>query len=249
MVTLLLVNSDDASASDLDAEFKSADLVDYAYKPTGQSSPSSWPTLQELINKNTRLMTFVASVESSAQAPYLMDEWNYIFENNYDVTSPSNFSCTPDRPSKVKGNAQTAVQGNYLPLMNHFLYSSSFFDIQYPNSSYISTTNAPSGGEGNLGDAADECKQSYGRQPAFILVDFFNEGPAIDTVDKLNGVKNPVGRKKVSSDSSTGSQYSNVFEGLVKLVEKAKGGADPNMGEWIWAGGEWGGLLGGGITL
>lgn len=250
MVTLLLVNSDDATASELDAEFQAANIVDYAYKPTSQTAPSSWPTLQELINDGTRLMTFVASVDSSSQAPYLMDEWNYIFENPYDVTSPANFSCTVDRPSKVKGNPSSAVAANMLPLMNHFLYSTSFFDIQYPNDSYVGTTNAPSGGLGNLGDAATKCKNAYGRQPAFILVDFFNKGPAIETVDKLNGVTNPVGRSDTSSSqTSSASTYSNVFKGLVDLVDKVKSGADPSMGEWVWAGGEWGGLLGGGITL
>lgn len=33
----------------------------------------------------------------------------------------------------------------------------------------------------------------------FMLVDFFNVGPAISTADRLNGVKNPVGRMSVST--------------------------------------------------
>lgn len=248
VVTILLVNSDDASASELDTEFKAANIVDYAYKPKSQSA-NSWPTLQELINDGTRLMTFVASVDNSAQAPYLMNEFNYIFENPYEVTTPTNFSCTPDRPTSVKDNLSSALSSNRLPLMNHFLYSTSFFDIQYPNSSYVSTTNAPSGGVGNLGDAASKCQKAYGRPPAFILVDFFNKGPAIDTVDKLNGVQDPVGRSDLSSQTSGASGNSNVFKGLVELAAKAKGGANPKMGEWVWVGGDWGGLLGGGITL
>lgn len=202
-----------------------------------------------MIDDGTRLVTFIASVENSAQAPYLLDEWDYIFENPYDVTSPTNFSCIPDRPSSVKGNLGSATSSNRLPLMNHFLYSTSFFDIQYPNSSYVSTTNAPSGGVGNLGDAASECQKAYGRQPTFILVDFFDKGPAIDTVDKLNGVKDPVGRTDLSSKSNSASTSSNVYKGLIELAAKARSGANPKMGEWVWVGGEWGGLLGGGITL
>lgn len=201
-------------------------------------------------------MVFVASLSSNTGAPYLMDEFSYIWENPYDVTSPSNFSCNPDRPSSVKNDISAAVTSNRLPLMNHFLYSTTILDIQYPNSSYVATTNAPSGGTGNLGDAATKCKQAYGRQPAFILVDFFDKGPAIDTVDKLNGVSSPVGRKDLKSSSSNGSTqtssastYSNVFRGLVEVAQKARSGANPSMADWVWVGGDWGSLLGGGITL
>jgi hypothetical protein len=250
VVTVLLVNSDSATAAELDKEFQTAELVDYAYKPTSQAASGSWPTLQELINDGTRLLTFVASVDTSAQAPYLMDEWDYVFENPYDVTSPYNFSCTPDRPSSVKGDLSTALSSNRLPLMNHFLYAEGILDIQYPNVSYVSTTNAPSGGVGNLGDAAAKCKKMYNRAPAFILVDFATKGPAIATVDKLNNVQDPVGRSDAAKSQTSGaSTVNNVFSGLVELASKARAGANPSMGQWVWVGGQWGGLLGGGITM
>ncbi|KAL3476959.1 PLC-like phosphodiesterase [Aspergillus californicus] len=253
VVTVLLVNSDSATASDLDAEFQAADIVDYAYQPTSTSAPSSWPTLQELISAGTRLMVFVASLDDNTNAPYLMDEFTYIFENPYDVTSPSNFSCTPDRPSSVKGDSSAAISTNMLPFQNHFLYQTVLLDYQSPNASYVGTTNAPSGGTGNLGDAASTCQTAWGRQPAFILVDFFDKGPAIDTVDNLNGVTNPVGRSNVTSiaedQENAASTYSNVFKGLVDLVRTAQAGANPSMGDWIWAGGDWGEILGGGIPL
>ncbi|PWY87753.1 hypothetical protein BO70DRAFT_332951 [Aspergillus heteromorphus CBS 117.55] len=255
VVTVLLVNSDDATASDLHSEFQTADIGNYTYTPTSQTSaPSTWPTLQELINNGTRLVTFVASLDASNNtvAPYLMDEFTYLWENPYDVTSPSNFSCEPDRPTSVKGDISTALSSNRLPFMNHFLYQTTILDIEYPNASYVSTTNAPSGGTGNLGDTATTCKSDWsGRQPTFILVDFFNKGPAIDTVDKLNNVTNASGRTNLTSVSATSSAstYSNVFKGLVEVVQKAKDGSNPSMGEWIWAGGDWGSLLSGGIAL
>jgi hypothetical protein len=255
VVTVLLVNSDGATASDLHSEFQAADIVDYAYSPTSTSAPSSWPTLQELIDAGTRLMVFVASLssDSSSVAPYLMNEFTYIFENPYDVTSPSNYSCEADRPSRVRGDSASAISANMLPLQNHFLYQTVLLDYQAPNESYVGTTNAPSGGEGNLGDAASTCQTAWGRQPAFILVDFFDQGPAIATVDSLNGVTNAVGRTNVTAveeeQASSASTYSNVFKGLVDLVRSAQAGANPNMGEWIWAGGDWGEILGGGIPL
>lgn len=249
VVTVLLVNSDGASAADINSNYKSAGLDKYVYK---HQASGSWPTLQKMIDDGTRLVTFVTAVDSSTtETSYLLDEWSYIFENSYDVTSSSQFSCTPDRPDSAKGNAVAAIQSGKLPFMNHFLYQTAILDIETPNASYVGTTNAPSGGTGNLGDTATKCTQEYGRQPSFILVDFFNEGPAIDTVDKLNNVTSPVGRKELSSSqTSGGSTYSNVFKGLVQMVNQAKSGTNPpSTADWIWVGGDWGSLLGGGISI
>lgn len=209
-----------------------------------------------MINDGKRLVVFVASLDTSTSYPYLMNEFDFVWENNYDVTSPFNFSCEPNRPSWLSGQLSTALSSNRLPLMNHFLYSNdlSSLGIEYPNASYVSTTNAPSGGVGNLGSTAARCKKAYGgRQPTFILVDFFNRGPAIETVDNLNNVSFGVGRKSHSTSSanssSDGSTINNVFKGLVDLAESAKSGSTPTLGNWIWVGGNWGSVLGGGISF
>lgn len=197
-------------------------------------------------------MTFVASLDASENtvAPYLMDEFTFIFENPYDVTSASNFSCLPDRPTSVKGDTQSALSENLLPFMNHFLDQTELLDIEIPNVDAIDTTNAASGGTGNLGTAAKTCKTDYsGRQPTFILVDFFNKGPAIDTVDSLNNVTNAVGRVAVPTTSSSSSSSSSGSAALASLVSEAKAGSSPSVGNWIWVGGSWGGLLNGGISL
>lgn len=190
MVTILLVNSDNASAADLRAEFVRADIVRYAYTPPSTTAPiTTWPTLQDLIANSTRLITFVSSLDAAANtvAPYLLDEFTFVFENPFEVTSLSEFSCIPQRPSAVSGDTSAAVKSGRLPLMNHFKGFEQLFGVT-PDVSNITTTNAPSGPIGNLGDAAAECKTLYGRAPTFILVDFFNQGPAIETVDKLNGI-------------------------------------------------------------
>jgi hypothetical protein len=201
VVTVLLVNGAGASASELAAQYQSAGITtSLAYTPSGSTSQSQqWPTLQSLINSGTRLVNFVASLDDNSAAPFLMNEFNYVFENNYEVSSPSNFTCEASRPST---ETSQLVSNDMLPLMNHFLYhidGGSLFNIESPNSSYVGTTNAPQGGVGNLGTAATTCRQYYGRAPSFILVDFATVGPAIATVDHLNGVTNPVGRAKIST--------------------------------------------------
>ncbi|KAJ5832946.1 hypothetical protein N7474_001257 [Penicillium riverlandense] len=166
------------------------------------------------------------------------------------------FLVRAEPPPAVAGDISKALSSDRLPLMNHFLYSEdlSFIGVEYPNASYVSTTNAPSGGVGNLGSTATKCKSAWGgRQPTFILVDFFNKGPAIDTVDSLNNVTNAVGRPSGSASNSThssaGSTTGNVFTALVHLAKSARSGATPSIGNWVWVGGNWGSLLGGGISF
>ncbi|KAI9748061.1 MAG: hypothetical protein M1835_001903, partial [Candelina submexicana] len=191
VVTLLLVNSDFASASALDAEFQKSKINTYAYTPPSTATvTANWPTLQSLISNSTRLVTFVTNLDptNNTAAPYLLDEFTHIFENPYDVSSPSNFTCLPDRPTALKGNTASALTSNRMPLTNHFLYDSGILGIQMPNVGNVSSTNAPGGAPGNLGDAVANCSTQYGRPPTFVLVDFFDQGPAIQTVDKINGV-------------------------------------------------------------
>ena len=201
VVTVLLVNGAAASASELAAAYQHAGITtELAYTPAGStSSTQTWPTLQSLISTGTRLLNFVDSLDDNSASPYLMHQYEYIFQNNYDVSKPTGFNCEVNEPSNL--DASQAISINMMPLMNHFLYtvSKGFIKIESPNASYVGSTNAPSGGVGSLGNAASTCTQYYGRAPSFIVVDFFNVGPAIATVDRLNGVTNPVGRVHVST--------------------------------------------------
>ncbi|KAF2438322.1 hypothetical protein P171DRAFT_158626 [Karstenula rhodostoma CBS 690.94] len=195
VVTVLIVNSDSAPASDIGAQFASSGIDSYAYTPPSTSVPKTWPTLQSLINNGTRLMTFVASLkETSPQYPYLMDEFTYVFENDFENESPTNYTCTPDRPTGLT----TSSTGGRMFLMNHFLYSTALFGIQQPNSTYVNVTNAETG-VGSLGARLDNCTGVYGRAAQFVLVDFFNVGPAMKSVDQANGVSGATGRKSVST--------------------------------------------------
>lgn len=202
MVTIILVNSDNASSTELEAEFAKSKIDQYAYTPPSSTSLTTWPTLQDLITKSTRLITFVASLDTSTTTSpsYLLDEFTHIFENPFQVTSLANFSCLPERPPALVGDISAAIKSGRMPLLNHFKdIEAGFFDIITPDISNITTTNAASGAVGNLGDAATECTTVYGRAPTFILVDFFNQANAIETVDRLNNISGSaiVGRSAV----------------------------------------------------
>ena len=201
VVTILLVNGAAASASDLAVEYQKAGISSsLVYTPTGSTSGTqNWPSLQEMINTKTRMVNFVDYISDNSETPWLISEWTYVFENNYDLSWPSpDFSCEPNRPSNVAGNTAKAISAGLMPLMNHFFYREVGFGIQSPAVNRVSIANAPSNSTNSLGTAATQCTSFYGRAPSFILVDFFNEGPAIATIDRLNGVTNPVGRMTVS---------------------------------------------------
>jgi len=59
VVTLLLTNGDSASVSLFGAAMVSSGLSAYAYTPPSQLAMSAWPTLQELIDNDTRLVMFL----------------------------------------------------------------------------------------------------------------------------------------------------------------------------------------------
>ena len=212
VVTLLLVNYDNNSTAEFGSVFDASGISTYGFVPPSNATSTNgtvapFPTLRTLINANTRLVSFIASIDRHIDGPdypYLLNEFTYIFENPFSVVSLSGFNCTLDRPNTIS-SASAAISKGFMPLQNHFadtlLVSS--FDIQVPDQSDISTTNSPdTSTTGSLGTEADKCQKEWGRKPTFILVDFWNVAGPIQVVDKLNGVTNPVGRESVSTDVS-----------------------------------------------
>ncbi len=104
--------------------------------------------------------------------------------------------------------------------MNHFLNTKQLFGVEVPDRANITITNAQTGPVGNLGDAATACKTLYGKAPTFVLVDFFEQGSAISTVDSLNEIT-AVGRTQVTA-AQTQTQSTNGSvgkrDGLRKLL-------------------------------
>lgn len=207
VVTLLLVNSDNNSTAEFGSTFSASGIDKYGYAPSSITGPiSTWPTLQTLISTNTRLITFIASIDYSKTYPYLLPEFNYVFETAFSVTSLSGFNCTLDRPSSLTSSgASAAVKSGYLPLQNHFVDTVEAFSVQIPDISNISTTNSPSlNTTGSVGTEASKCLQEWGVKPVFILVDFWNVANPLQAVDVLNGVSNSVtGRTSISQSILT----------------------------------------------
>lgn len=208
VVTLLLVNSDNEDASAFGTAFDASGISKYGYTPTSTSGPvATWPTLQTLITANTRLVTFIASITYDSTYPYLLSEFDFIFETAFGVSSLSGFNCTLDRPSSLSSSS-SAISAGYMGLLNHFADTAEAFGITIPDVTDIATTNsANTNTTGTLGTHGAQCESEWGTKPTFMLVDFWNVGPSIETADNLNGIT-ATGRTTVSTAELTAGSSS-----------------------------------------
>jgi hypothetical protein len=233
VVTLLLVNSDNESAATFGSAFTSSGISKYGYTPSSASGPlSTWPTLQTMISANTRLVTFVASITYDSTYPYLLSEFDFVFETAFGVTSLDGFNCTLSRPSSLD-SASSAMSSGYMGLINHFKDTDVGLGITVPDVANLTITNSPeTNTTGALGLNGQNCASEWGTKPTFILVDFWNVGPSVETADMLNGIvatgRTSVSTNELDSSSSDGvrgfassGKMAGIAMGLLALVNFA----------------------------
>lgn len=204
----------------------------------GTTTVADWPSLREMIDANKRLVVFVTNISPTPDYPYLLDEFQHVFETAYEVTSPNDFACTIDRPSSVSGgNVSDAVGRGMLGCVNHFAYSSVTEGISVPDVGAIETVNggwkggngtvSGEGGwkeRGGLGWHMDLCVDGdwQGKRPNFVLVDFWDKGDVLEVGDRLNGVEGAtVGRERVVDgevESGTAGKGKLKLGGLVAVA-------------------------------
>jgi len=180
VVTLLIVNSDDFPPTAFDTVFKSAGLDTLSYAPPSASIPASqWPTLGSMIDSGKRLVTFLDASADFNSVNYLIDEFTNVWETAYDVTDTT-FDCNVNR---TKGDSTTQMF-----LINHFL-DELFLGQPTPDKAQANVTNGVSG-TGSLGVQVDTCVAAQGRNPNYMLVDFyeFGGGSVFQVAATANGV-------------------------------------------------------------
>lgn len=221
VVTLLLVNSDKAPASEFGQAFNSSGLADLAFTPTGEAPLAEWPTLQTMINNDQRLVSFVTNINATDEYSYLMPEFKYVFETSFEVPELQGFNCTVDRPSKLEGDGASAISSNYLGLVNHFKYQSLGGDLFVPDISNIEVVNsADTSEDGNLGLHLQECQQQWGTAPNFALVDLIEKGDVLKAADRMNGISDAKGRTAMADteDDDSAGAVPDRRTGMVALV-------------------------------
>ncbi|VDB86616.1 unnamed protein product [Peniophora sp. CBMAI 1063] len=208
VVSLLIVNNDDLPASQFGSVFSAAGLESLSYSPSASSlTASEWPTLGSLIDNGTRLLTFMDFKADFTSVPYIIDEFSNIWETAYDVTDTT-FDCAVNRSS---GDTSTSMY-----LINHFLDKTTTLlgtTIFTPDTSALNTTNGVSG-TGALGTQVSTCAAEYGRNPNFMLVDYYEygNGSVFEVAATANGVTysptSAIATPKSTSSSTTAAASS-----------------------------------------
>ena len=135
VVTLLFVNTGPPLKDWAAAYYETgADLVSYsppANKRHGKMRIKDWPTIAEMIESNVRLVTFLSHGAKMDEASYLLPEYGYLFETDFGIGAPDQYTCHPSRPPQPPGSHIP----DRLSLVNHFLYAR-FFGISVSSRSF-----------------------------------------------------------------------------------------------------------------
>jgi len=181
VVTLLLTNPDAIPVAEYDAVFADLGLDRYAFvpgsgKPGGAVGPDDWPTLAELIATGRRLVVFMDYHADEAAVPYVLDEFDYLFETPFDVTDPDFRQCDLDRPAGASPDGRMYI-------VNHFL-AVDLFGIKIPDQVRAPRTNSAA----NILAQTDLCESKWGRVPNFVLLDWIDKGQPLVAERDLNNL-------------------------------------------------------------
>ncbi len=172
---LSIIFETNVTSTQLENELMVAGLMPYLHE---QTLGVDWPTLQEMIDDNKRLVIFSESDNGLATQAWYHYAWDYTFDTNYSYSNPSEFSCTVNRGSVT----------NDLYLVNHWITTGvGTGDI---NQAMVVNANPL------LIDRLQECEMENNRFPNFIGIDFHHVGDAFEAAEIMNGIttstENPI---------------------------------------------------------
>ena len=143
----MIINEDRIAASDLLPSFTNSGIDSLAYVPSpAKIRIGAFPTLQKMIKDGKRLVVFVTAGGGDASAPFLLNEWDYIWETKWENTNPKAWSCAVDRPGRLRGEEgiKRAHEEGVVPLLNWFLYTEMGLGIMRPNVEVVLEGSSPS---------------------------------------------------------------------------------------------------------
>lgn len=206
VITILMGNYDVLDPEVFAAPVADSGLLQYAYvPPTVPMALDGWPTLGEMILRNTRVVFMLDYEANQEKVPWLLDEFSYMWETPFSPTN-RDFPCNVDRPP----NQERDISVARMNMANHNLniaINALGISLLVPAINLVAQTNAISG-YGSAGAAVGNCTNDWGRAPNFLLVDFYNIGsPMNGSVLAVAATANNV---TYNTDSCCGSAATNV---------------------------------------
>ncbi|KAI1318565.1 hypothetical protein EDD11_006255 [Mortierella claussenii] len=207
VITIFWENAANLPPARFQTVYQAAGLSKYLYTQT--TGTTTWPTLAEMISSGKRLVNYVDS-GADASVPWLMNEYDFIFETPYHIPKGSEYPCTVDRP---KGERKQMY------VLNHFISGSINIDgvsADIPQPDAAATTNG-----NDLTTHVNSCQSTFSQIPSFVAVDFYEEGSVLPTVAQINGLqfngKNPT-QPKSTKGNGNGASSAMMNGGYVKAV-------------------------------
>ncbi len=157
------------SAEDVNNALIASDLIQFVHT---QKKGEPWPTLQEMIKGNKRLV--ILSSENDG-ADFDLDwhhyVWDFAVETDWNNKRRSDFSCDFNR-----GNAD-----NSLFILNHFI-TEELIGTGLPDTAELINSNP------YLLERCLECQEISGKIPNFLTVDFYSLGDVFEAANNLNKI-------------------------------------------------------------
>jgi hypothetical protein len=180
----------------IETAFINTETLDYTLE---QDLESEWPTLQEMISSNKRLVVLSDRNDAAPGEDWYHYVWNYAVETPFSNNSNSDFTCEFNRGD----------ENNDLFILNHFATD--------PNLGVGRTDLSELANEFDFFyNRARDCEATLGKFPNFPTVDFYELGDALEVVDSLNQVTSSTNIVEKSS-SNPASVFPNPSSGMFNL--------------------------------
>ncbi|KAG9062583.1 hypothetical protein KI688_004885 [Linnemannia hyalina] len=174
VITILWENAANLKPAQFQAVYAAAGLSPYLYAQA--TGATIWPTLAQMIASKKRLVNFIDS-GADATVPWLMAEYDFIFETPYSIPKGTAYPCTIDRPKD---------QRKPMYVLNHFIQGATNAQgstTSDPQPDVADQTNGP-----DLVSHINSCQTIFKQIPSFVAVDFYQKGSLTETVAKVNKV-------------------------------------------------------------
>ena len=156
------------TANNIEDEINQSGLYNYLYT---HNNSTGWPTLQNMIDNNSRLVIFTDVDDASSSQNWYHYVWDYGVETHYSVGSINDFTCDFNRGDP----------SNDLFIFNHFVTDGNLGYGLYTESNDVNANPF-------LINRALDCQTQTNKFPNFVTVDYYELGDGLAVVDQLNGL-------------------------------------------------------------
>ncbi|MAU35959.1 MAG: hypothetical protein CMD14_01130 [Flavobacteriales bacterium] len=154
------------AANTIEDEINQSGLSNYLY-----SHNLTWPTLQNMIDNNNRLVIFSDMDDASNSQSWYHYIWDHAVETHFSVDNINDFTCDFNR-----GNST-----NDLFILNHFVTDATLGYGLYTESHNVNSNPF-------LITRAMNCHTQTTKVPNFVTLDFYELGDGLNAVNQLNAL-------------------------------------------------------------